>query len=161
MPLICTKLEGLIQSSPSSIQINHLSTSLIALLLLPILARSKSTESSPRLTIVASEVHYFITTKKKFPEVKKEKILEALNDKKAADMSTRYFVSKRESDMHSPTLLVVTSLAVFNVFFVRALAEHLPQDSLLVVDAVNPGWCKSQVSSPLFLLFTMCRCKNS
>ncbi len=80
----------------SRIQINHLSTVLIALLLLPIMTRSKATDSSPRLTVVSSGLHHKITSKKGFPEASSTNIFEALNDQKTANMSTRYDLTKRK-----------------------------------------------------------------
>ena len=43
-----------------SLQVNNLSTSLLALLLLPrMIATAKTHNTTPRLVIVASEVHYW------------------------------------------------------------------------------------------------------
>ncbi len=121
---------------------------MLALLLLPILSRAKTTDSFPRLTIVASEVHFFIDPKKKFPEVEKENILDALNDTSTPTMSTRYFVTKRTPPCVDRCSGKLTETdVVFNVFFTRALAERLPAGTPLDVDVVNPGLTESQVPS--------------
>lgn len=43
----------------------------------------------------------------------------------------------------------VLPTAVFNIFFVRAMAARIPTPSPdapgLVITAVNPGWCRTQL----------------
>lgn len=99
------------------VQVNHLGTALLTLLLLPSLARTNSlplpssttsknsseldtTNNSPRITIVSSEVHFDI---KSLPDRKNPSgsILAYLNDKKKAKMMERYHVTKCESWYHS------------------------------------------------------------
>jgi retinol dehydrogenase 12 len=45
---------------------------------------------------------------------------------------------------------------VLNVFFVRELTKRLPANSPVIVTAVNPGFCKSQLgryTSPVYRMF--------
>jgi len=116
----------------TTLQVNHLATALLTLLLLPYVKKSPGSSPTPRIVIVASEVHYLIPS---MPEAESPSILEKLNDKEyctSSVMAKRYFVSK-----------------LFNVFFVRSVASRLALQSSngpsVTVTAVNPGWCKSQL----------------
>jgi hypothetical protein len=62
---------------------------MLALLLLPYMA---STPGSPRISVVSSEVHYWL---KDLKEAGASHILNKLNDEKTANMAQRYNVSKR------------------------------------------------------------------
>jgi retinol dehydrogenase-12 len=64
-----------------SIQVNHFSTMLLTVLLLPCLlkAASSGTSPNPRVVIVLSDVHYWAKLSKE--EVESEKILQKLRDK--------------------------------------------------------------------------------
>jgi retinol dehydrogenase-12 len=42
-----------------------------------------------------------------------------------------------------------------NIFFVRELTKRLPANSPVIVTAVNPGFCKSQLGRSLPLVFVM------
>jgi|SRR5712672_1912145 len=44
---------------------------------------------------------------------------------------------------------------VLNVFFVRELTKRLPANSPVIVTAVNPGYCKSQLGRNLSPIFRM------
>src|ERR1700761_6965661 len=75
---------------------NHLGTALLALLLIPTMMKTPASPPFPRVTIVASEVHFFV---KRVAAADKEHILNTLNDKTyctPAVMGERYNVSKRE-----------------------------------------------------------------
>lgn len=63
----------------SSLQVNHLGTSLMAVLMLPYLAAAPSNAPFPRLTIVASDVHYW--TRLSPEELQAQNILRLLTDK--------------------------------------------------------------------------------
>ncbi|KAF8483532.1 hypothetical protein DFH94DRAFT_626525 [Russula ochroleuca] len=122
-----------------SIQVNHLSGMMLILLLLPCLvkAASSGTSPNPRVVIVSSEVHYQTKFSKK--EVESDKILQKINDKNYCTLRVildRYNLSK-----------------LLNIFFVRELTKRLPANSPVIVTAVNPGFCKSQLTRnmPLFL----------
>jgi hypothetical protein len=84
------------------IQVNHLSTSLLTLLLLPTFVRTAEKYGGyPNITIVASDVHYWA---KPLP---KEKILSTLSDPKFCTfsvMSDRYNVSKRKHPYRHATI---------------------------------------------------------
>lgn len=85
---------GMMQSSfstteqdESTVTTNVTSTFLLALLVLPKLQETAQRFNTlPRLTIVASDVH-FVT---KFKERKAERIFDELNNEKSADMPDRY-----------------------------------------------------------------------
>jgi len=118
-----------------TVQVNHLSAVLLTILLLPCLfkAASSGTSSNPRVVIVASDVHYW--TKFSKEEVESEKILRKLSDKDHCTsrvMSERYKISK-----------------LLNVFFVLELTKRLPANSPVIVTAVNPGYCRSQLKRNL------------
>jgi len=113
------------------IQVNHLSAVLLTILLLPCLLKAASSGSSPnpRVVIVSSDVHYWVKFSE--TEVGSDKILEKLSDKTHCTyrvMRERYPVSK-----------------LLNVFFVRELTKRLPANSPVIVTAINPGYCKSQL----------------
>ncbi|KAH9969289.1 hypothetical protein BGW80DRAFT_1177028 [Lactifluus volemus] len=113
------------------IQVNHLSSVLLTVLLLPCLLKAASSGLSPnpRVVVLSSDVHY--AAKLSEEEVESAKILEKLSDKDYCTysvMSNRYPLSK-----------------LLNVFFVRELTKRLPANSPVIVTAVNPGLCKSQL----------------
>ncbi|KAH8116173.1 hypothetical protein DFH11DRAFT_1725674 [Phellopilus nigrolimitatus] len=115
----------------STIQTNHLGTALLALLMLPYLSKTPANGPAPRLTIVASDVHYF--TKLYPDELSSPKILEKLSDSnhcKTSVMRRRYLVSK-----------------LLNVFFMRSLSKRIPEISPVTVNAVNPGYCRSSLNA--------------
>jgi retinol dehydrogenase-12 len=135
----------------NSIGVNHLSTALISILLMPLMVKTaQNHDTYPRLVIVASETHSHVDIT---PEVRAAPaILAKLSDKEfcverlesivyllpvispvpfrnGANMSTRYPVSK-----------------LLNVFFTRAFAAHLAPSSAIIADYVNPGFCYSGLS---------------
>jgi hypothetical protein len=74
------------------LQVNHLGTVLLVLLLLPKLA---ATPGSPRVTIVASEMHYWVKSTEEF---KADNILKRLNDPTGMTVGKsfeKYFITKR------------------------------------------------------------------
>jgi len=111
-----------------TLQVNHLSTALLSLLLLPRLKEAATKGSAhPRLVIVSSEGHHFVNIPERV--VSTPNILEAMNREdycKSRGMLTRYFESK-----------------LMNVFVVHAIASRLPTTSPIIVNAVHPGYCKS------------------
>lgn len=85
---IATEQFQLFEDNESQITVNVVSTTLLALLLLPILrasARRHLESGPPVITIVSSGVHAYT----KFPERKNPNSLATLNDPKAAVMSDR------------------------------------------------------------------------
>ncbi|KAH7882551.1 hypothetical protein F5I97DRAFT_1906004 [Phlebopus sp. FC_14] len=122
----------------SRIQVNHLATALLSLLLLPRLVETgKKTGIHSRLVIVASDVHYWAVLK---DDVKHSQTpLAKLSNKEYCTpkiMAVRYFDSK-----------------VLNVLFVRALQDHIPSVVPLTVNAVNPGFCYSQLRREMYASF--------
>ena len=74
------------EDNESTITTNVVSTFLLALLVLPKLHETgQKYKTTPRLTIVSSDVHQFTD----FKERKSPRIFEKLNDKETADMSDR------------------------------------------------------------------------
>ncbi|KII92879.1 hypothetical protein PLICRDRAFT_488697 [Plicaturopsis crispa FD-325 SS-3] len=122
----------------STLQVNYLSTTLISLLLLPILERTaKDYSTTPRLSVVGSGAHYSATLKDDV--LKSPKILEKLNDKAytlSTGMRVRYAVSK-----------------LLDIFFVRALSDHLGPSSPVVVNNPDPGLCYSELRREISSIF--------
>ena len=119
----------------STVQVNHLATALLSLLLLPKMAATKALPgaNTPRLTIVSSETHFWSS----FDEdvMKSDNFLETLASKEYstdARMGGRYMQSK-----------------LLNVFFTRSLASHHPlsSSSPVIINTVNPGLCHSSLTS--------------
>ena len=132
----CLKITVLVTGDPSPasrLQVNHLATAQLAILLLPLLLRTASKGSNPHLVFVSSAAHHWSPPLKS--PISDQGILEWLNDP-SKPMQLRYPVSK-----------------LLNLFFARELASHLPEDSPLVINAVNPGFCVSALrrNIPLFL----------
>ncbi|KAJ7140939.1 hypothetical protein C8R44DRAFT_692833 [Mycena epipterygia] len=122
----------------SSLQINCLSTPLLGLLLLPHMLRTAQQYSTlPRLVVVASEMHYFTTITNDLLD--KGNILATIG-------SAEYSTPKAMGNRYSLTKLL-------NVFFVRALSEHL-RTAPLIVNSVNPGFCKSDLGRDASLAVT-------
>lgn len=106
------------------LQVNHLATAQLAILLLPLLLQTaRSTGATPRLVFVSSAAHHFSPPLKS--QTSEQGTLDWLNDQ-SKPMQARYPVSK-----------------LLNLFFARELASRLSEDSPLVINAVNPGFCIS------------------
>ncbi|POS73825.1 hypothetical protein DHEL01_v207778 [Diaporthe helianthi] len=102
------------------IQVNYISTALLAILLLPLASRVRPSQPQPtRITLTLSEVACWA----RFPIGKDVPILPALDapGKLADNTNDRMFVSK-----------------LLGHFFVRALAKVVPP-SIAVIDAASPG----------------------
>ncbi|KDQ09164.1 hypothetical protein BOTBODRAFT_37246 [Botryobasidium botryosum FD-172 SS1] len=116
----------------SNIQVNHISTALVAILLYPLLLDTATKYSvHPRLVVTTSGAHYlanFDSTVLNAPN-----ILEFLGSKDYCEsdgvMGARYFVTK-----------------VLNVFFIRALNQHAGPQTPVIIDTVNPGFCLTEFS---------------
>jgi len=107
----------------STLQVNHLSNTLMILLLIPILRKTaKAHNSEPRVVVISSEVHFI----PKFAERKESNILDSLNDQSRTDMTERYPVSK-----------------LLNIYMTRRIAALYPDIS---IHAVNPGLCHSELA---------------
>jgi len=120
--VVTRKFESTKDGWESTLQVNHLGTVMLALLLLPYMA---STPGSPRISVVSSEVHYWVNDLK---EAEASHILNKLNDEKTANMAQRYNVSK-----------------LFNVFFTRSLVKKMKISIPVTINVVNPGLCDTSL----------------
>ncbi|KAJ7286856.1 hypothetical protein C8J57DRAFT_572775 [Mycena rebaudengoi] len=119
----------------STLQVNCLATNLLTLLLLPSMLRTATRHSTvPRIVVVSSETHYWAEFDKKVRETRGE-ILKTLGSAAYCTpkvMRGRYFLTK-----------------LFNVFFVRSLNARLGPSAPVIVDALNPGFCHSEMNRNL------------
>ena len=108
----------------STVQVNHLGTALLSLLLLPCLekAPSRATADLPHLTITTSEVHMWTSWK----ERKADNILEEMDKESTFGVPGRYYDSK-----------------LLNVLWTRELASRIRPAANVLVNMVNPGLCSS------------------
>jgi retinol dehydrogenase 12 len=141
---------------------------LLTILLLPCLfkAVSSGTSPNPRVVIVASDVHYW--TKFSETEVASDNILQKISDKNyctcrwviplrvwrsfvtpiflGSCLTDTLYRSVRNSQFfYRLADSERIRLSVLNVFFVRELTKRLPENSPVIVTAVNPGYCKSEL----------------
>jgi len=114
-----------------TLQINVISTGLIALRALPVLSKTADLLGDktlkPHLVIVASEVHEWA----KLAQQDQPNIIEALNKKEKATVQDTYNISK-----------------LLDVFMAREIAK-LSAASKVIVTSVNPGLCKSELRDDL------------
>ncbi|KAK7753243.1 hypothetical protein SLS62_004762 [Diatrype stigma] len=129
-----------------SLQVNVLSTALLSLQLLPLLLRTRERypdpdPSSPRphLTILASDIHRSIKFSERHDYGDGDHMLRVLNDpdqwqksQSAGGPTERYGLTK-----------------LLDIFVAVELARLVPRDvrgdPLVVVNAVTPGFCKSEL----------------
>ncbi len=136
-----------------SLQVNHLSTALLALLLVPALARTaKLNLTHSRLVIVASNTHSWTQFGEDLKPENTPSILEKLNERAYCTqkvMGTRYPDSKcMYLSLYEYLALRYSRGApapVLNVLFTRALAGHLSPTLPIIATAVNPGFCYSEL----------------
>ncbi|KAF9492244.1 NAD(P)-binding protein [Pleurotus eryngii] len=114
----------------TSLQVNHLAPALLIILLLPKLFKAAEISSSkPRIVIVASELHQDGKIPDKLYQV--PSALEALNSKEFCrpyDHLEKYKLAK-----------------LLNVLLTLALTDHLPSRPTIIVNAINPGFCYSEI----------------
>ncbi|KAG2112709.1 uncharacterized protein F5147DRAFT_759577 [Suillus discolor] len=114
----------------SVLQVNHLATSLLSLLLIPqLIAAGKKSSTPSRIVIMSSELHYWITPAKEVQASSKP--LEMLS-------SQEWCIPKHMQSQYGESKLL-------NVLFVRALTDRLQSVTPLSAVAVNPGYCYSQL----------------
>lgn len=117
------------------ITVNVISTFLLAMLMLPKLqATATKFNTTPRLTVVTSDSHFMIDFDERNAP---EGIFNKLNDKATANTRERYPTSK-----------------LIQIFIVRELAARLRGEQAttapdVIINAVNPGMCKSELSREL------------
>ncbi|KAJ6517876.1 hypothetical protein C8R47DRAFT_97 [Mycena vitilis] len=107
------------------LQVNALSTGLLALLLLPLLkSTAAQPDASPHLTITGSASMFFTS----FPEKSSPNIIQTLNDpSKSTNDGNRYPTTK-----------------LFDLYIAREIAR-LPHAEGVVVNVVEPGFCVSEL----------------
>ena len=99
-----------------TVQVNCLSTCLLASLLLPVV---KTSSGPGKITIVDSEVAEWTL----FPQKSKDPILSQFDQEKGSDGVERYYVSKLVPE-----------------FFVKEISKRISSDKV-IVNIVNPGFC--------------------
>ncbi|KAJ6557339.1 hypothetical protein DFH09DRAFT_1163826 [Mycena vulgaris] len=128
--VVLPKYESTKDGWETCLQVNCLSMPLLSLLLLPHMVRTGREHSTvPRIVVVASEVHYWATIEKRILE--SPDILATLGSAEYCTpkmMDSRYFLTK-----------------LLNIMFVRALNARIAASTPLVVNAVNPGYCYSNI----------------
>ncbi|KAF7299129.1 hypothetical protein MIND_00861400 [Mycena indigotica] len=127
---ILPKYQPTRQGWETCLQVNCLSMPLLALLLLPHMVKTAEQYGTvPRIVVVASEVHHWASIERRV--VEGPNILGTLGSKEyctSKAMGTRYFLTK-----------------LLNIMFVRAMNKHLSTTAPIVVNAVNPGYCYSNI----------------
>ncbi|KAJ6598434.1 hypothetical protein DFH09DRAFT_1131771 [Mycena vulgaris] len=112
-----------------SLQVNCLSPSLLAFLLFPVMIKTAKAHSThPRIVVVSSGAHAWVTIEKTLSE--NPAILKTMGSTEysTVNMASRYALTK-----------------LLNIFFVRALNTRLAPTTPLIVDAVSPGYCYSEL----------------
>ena len=125
---IMTNHFRLVEGFESVITTNVIGTFLLAILMLPKLRETaRRFKTVPRLSIVASDVHFW----PKFPQRASEDIFDALNDEANAQMGLeRYATSK-----------------LLQVLIVRELAARVTAkdpETAPIINCMTPGACKSE-----------------
>ncbi|KAF5316275.1 hypothetical protein D9619_006570 [Psilocybe cf. subviscida] len=112
-----------------TLHVNNLSTSLLALLLLPrVIQTANDYKTTPRIVIVSSEVHYMTQLQ--------NELMESPNPLETFGKSADYIEKVKGVRYEDSKLL--------NVFFTRSLSERLPlPEGKVIVNTVNPGYCYS------------------
>ena len=108
----------------TTVQVNHLATALLSILLLPPLqSTSKQSKTPSRMTITSSEVHMWTPMK----ERSAPNILHKMDEKSTFAVPERYYTSK-----------------LLNVLWARELASKV-EPSEVIINTVNPGLCWSSL----------------
>ncbi|KAL8813216.1 MAG: hypothetical protein Q9223_000969 [Gallowayella weberi] len=108
----------------TTIQVNHLATALLSLLLLPPLRQTATKYRKPsRMTLTASEVHMWAS----FKEKSAPNMLKEMDGKSTWGNPERYNMSK-----------------LLNVLWARELATKVSKDEV-IINTVNPGLVKSSL----------------
>ncbi|KAF9443635.1 NAD(P)-binding protein [Macrolepiota fuliginosa MF-IS2] len=122
----------------TSLQVNNLSSPLLALLLLPrVLETAKQHRTIPRIVIVSSEVHFWT----KF----EDKVLDSPNAFEVLG-SEEYCTPQIMKSRYLDTKLL-------NVFFTRAFNSRI-KDQPIIVNTVNPGFCRTELNRNMTGLVT-------
>ena len=122
------------EDNETTITVNVVSTFLLALLLLPKLRQSAAQfNTTPRLPIVGSAVHFWATTAE-LTTPAQGKIFETLNNKTSADMAGRYFLSK---------LIVMQCIQELAARVSASSAKN--GTPVVVVSNIAPGFCRTEL----------------
>lgn len=123
---VSTNIWSTCEGWETTLTVNVMSTMLLGFLALPKLRETaKVTQKPAHLCFVGSVVHIFA---KSGALCKPGPIFESLNDPKTADMADRYNLSK---------LLLILCF--------RAFSERVKEQGSVVVNYVNPGWCRTEL----------------
>ncbi|THU78461.1 NAD(P)-binding protein, partial [Dendrothele bispora CBS 962.96] len=139
--ILPTKHESTVDGWEVALQVNHLSLSLLTLLLLPtMIETSKTSKNSPRIVMVTSQMHTQTTLDDELlalPQEDGSSILRYMSDE---DMGKGY--CKREEVINRR----YGDTKLFGVFFARTLSDRLSKSkSNIIVNVVDPGRCVSQL----------------
>ena len=141
---ITTQKYEVVEDNESCITVNVISTTLLALLILPVLRDFAERFSTvPAIVVVGSDTHAFT----KFPEWKTPNSLATLNNEKTANMFDRY-VFDLQTVSHAinycPGSYQVSKL--LQLFAVREIAATTANKKpFVVVNTVNPGLCETDL----------------
>jgi retinol dehydrogenase-12 len=112
----------------TTMNVNVISTFMLAFLLLPIMkASAAKTGTRPYLSLVSSETHEWVT----LPEKTSTSIFTALDDETTSNMMERYGVSK-----------------LFQILVVRHLTRTIMEDRTkfpVIINCVTPGLCRTEL----------------
>ncbi|KAJ7756205.1 hypothetical protein B0H16DRAFT_694862 [Mycena metata] len=118
----------------SSLQVNCLATPLVALRLLPrMMQTARQHTTVARIVVVSSEVHYFASIPKE--------LLDRGNA--IATLGSKDYCTPRIMRASYPTTKLL------NIYFMRGLNEYLGPTAPIIVNAVNPGMCVSELRRDL------------
>ncbi|CZR69386.1 related to enoyl-CoA hydratase/isomerase [Phialocephala subalpina] len=133
--IIATSYEAA-EDYEATLTVNVLGTFLLAGSMLPLLKKTATQYNiQPRLTIVVSELHAFAN----FPERSNPEILASLNaNTSSSDMARRYPISKLMA------LQLTQELAI--------RANRVDSQPTVIINSVNPGFCKSGLGRSKYLL---------
>jgi retinol dehydrogenase-12 len=126
------------QGHETNLQVNHIGTALLSILLLPILKHTSQQTGNPsRLTFTSSEAHFWTP----FNETKSPKILERMDQQDSlVEGNERYFTTK-----------------LLNLLWYRELASKVDPKEV-IINGPNPGFINSQFhrhdSSAFFKILT-------
>lgn len=121
------------EGTERTLTINVLSTFLLAQLVLPKLRETAKTQGrNTHLTFVGSMIHLFARDEQ-LRGAEKGQIFKALSDPARADMGNRYILSK-----------LILTLGVRD-FVARTKLSVIEGGAGVVINDVNPGWCKTEL----------------
>ncbi|KXN84241.1 WW domain-containing oxidoreductase [Leucoagaricus sp. SymC.cos] len=129
------KYEATVDGWENTLQVNALSGSLLALLLLPhMFETAQRFNTTPRIVVVSSEVHYWASIE--------DKVFESPNA----------FELMGSKEYCTPQQVPYGLLQMLNIFFTRALNNRLRSKDV-IVNTINPGFCYSELHRNMRGLF--------